>query len=55
MFEVDKNSVKLLEHLDCQDAYIVLVKGLYPSKKKVLTEAMKKYVKDLNTIDVATL
>jgi len=55
MFEVDKNSVKLLNHLDYQDAYIVLVKGLYLTKKKTLTEAIKKYVKDLNDIDVATV
>lgn len=45
LFEVKGKIVKLLNHIEILDVYVVLVKGLEPNKKRVLTKIVDDYLK----------
>ena len=45
LFEVEENVIKLLNHIEILDVYVVLVKGLEPNKKRVLTKIVDDYLK----------
>ena len=44
VFNVIKDAVKLNKDIDLIDMYIVLIKGLEPNKKEVLTTSVKEYI-----------